>query len=76
MKRDIETQWTTPSVNRRTFVKVSGTLASAAVASRVFNAPKTSEVSAESVPFLTGENLPDEIESAEDIIYSVYQMCH
>jgi anaerobic selenocysteine-containing dehydrogenase len=57
-------------------VKVSGTLASVAVASRVFNASKTSEASAESVPFLTGENLPDEIESADDIIYSVCQMCH
>ena len=76
MRRKKETQWITPSVNRRTFVKVSGTLASAAVASRVFNASTTSEASAESVPFLTGENLPDEIESADDIIYSVCQMCH
>jgi tetrathionate reductase subunit A len=76
MKREKETQWITPSVNRRTFVKVSGTLASAAVASRVFNASTATEASAESLSVLTGENLPDEIESADDIIYSVCQMCH
>ena len=76
MRRAKATQSIIPSVNRRTFVKVSGTLASAAVASRVFNASTSSEASAASVPILTGESLPDEIESAEDIIYSVCQMCH
>ncbi len=76
MRRNIETQWITPSVNRRTFVKVSGTLASVAVASRVFNPSTSSEAAAAGVPILTGESLPDEIESAEDIIYSVCQMCH
>ena len=25
---------------------------------------------------MTGENLPDELETAQDIIYSVCQMCH
>jgi tetrathionate reductase subunit A len=76
MRRAKATQSIIPSVNRRTFVKVSGTLASAAVASRVFNASTSSEASAASIPILTGESLPDELESAEDIIYSVCQMCH
>ena len=76
MRRAKATQSIIPSVNRRTFVKVSGTLASAAVASRVFNASTSSEASAASVPILTGESLPDELEGAEDIIYSVCQMCH
>ena len=58
-----------PSVNRRTFLKVSGALASAAMVGPVFT---KSEAAAAS----TGENLPDTIEKAEDIIYSTCQMCH
>ena len=67
---------TIPSHNRRTFLKVSGTAASAAMASRIFTASSTFATSAEGVALSTGESLPDEIESAEDIMYSVCQMCH
>ena len=56
-----------PSVNRRTFLKVSGVLASAAMAGPVFTKSEAAAASAIS----TGENLPDNIETADDIIYSV-----
>jgi len=65
-----------PSHDRRTFLKVSGTVASSAMASRVFTPSKSCAAPAESAALRTGENLPDEIETAEDIIYSVCQMCH
>jgi anaerobic selenocysteine-containing dehydrogenase len=58
-----------PSVNRRTFLKVSGVLASAAMTGPVFTKSNAAAAS-------TGENLPDTIETAEDIIYSTCQMCH
>jgi tetrathionate reductase subunit A len=61
-----------PSVNRRTFLKVSGVLASAAVAGPVFTKSKA----AAATEVVTGENLPDSIETADDIIYSTCQMCH
>ena len=61
-----------PSVNRRTFLKVSGALASAAMAGPVFT--KSEATAAQAV--VTGENPPDNIETADDIIYSVCQMCH
>jgi tetrathionate reductase subunit A len=61
-----------PSVNRRTFLKVSGVLASAAMAGQVFTMSKA----VASPAVVTGENLPDVVETAEDIIYSVCQMCH
>jgi anaerobic selenocysteine-containing dehydrogenase len=61
-----------PSVNRRTFLKVSGALASAAMVGPVFTQSKA--VANTSV--FTGENLPDAVETADDIIYSVCQMCH
>jgi anaerobic selenocysteine-containing dehydrogenase len=64
-----------PSHDRRTFLKVSGTAASAAMAGRVFTPTKTCAAAAESAALRTGENLPDEIETEEDI-YSVCQMCH
>ena len=69
--------WLNSAVNRRTFMKVSGTLASAAVVGSVFI--PTNKVVAAPTPGAgvpTGENLPDAVESAEDIIYSVCQMCH
>ncbi|MDH3690767.1 MAG: molybdopterin-dependent oxidoreductase, partial [Gammaproteobacteria bacterium] len=66
-----------PSVNRRTFLKVSGTLASAAVISPVFIKSKTATAAPpNALAAMTGENLPDAIETAEDIMYSVCQMCH
>ena len=61
-----------PSVNRRTFLKVSGVLASAAVAGPVFTKSKAAAATA----VITGENPPDNIETAGDIIYSTCQMCH
>ena len=61
-----------PSVNRRTFLKVSGVLASAAMAGPVFT--KSKAVAQTEV--ITGENLPDAVETADDIIYSTCQMCH
>jgi anaerobic selenocysteine-containing dehydrogenase len=72
MGNEREQSWLNPSVNRRTFLKVSGTLASAAVASQVFTKSKAS-----AAPLVaTGESPPDDVETAEDIIYSVCQMCH
>jgi anaerobic selenocysteine-containing dehydrogenase len=61
-----------PSVNRRTFLKVSGALASTAMAGPVFTKSKA----AASPAVITGENLPDSVEIPDDIIYSVCQMCH
>jgi anaerobic selenocysteine-containing dehydrogenase len=61
-----------PSVNRRTFLKVSGALASTAMAGPVFTKSKASADTA----VVTGEIPPDVIETADDIIYSVCQMCH
>lgn len=60
-----------PDVNRRTFLKVSGALASVPLASRVFTRKAYA-----AAPVVTGENPPDGVETAEDIIYSVCQMCH
>jgi len=70
------TKWFNPSVNRRTFLKVSGTLASAAAMSSVFTKGKSANAAPVNSMLKTGENLPDPIESAENIIYSVCQMCH
>jgi len=67
-----EKKWLNHSMNRRTFIKVSGTLASVAMANGVFT--KSKAVAAPAI--VTGENLPDAIETADDIIYSVCQMCH
>ena len=52
-----------PSVNRRTFLKVSGALASAAMAGPVF----TKSAAAASSTFTPGENDPDAVETAGDI---------
>jgi anaerobic selenocysteine-containing dehydrogenase len=59
-----------PSVNRRTFLKVSGAIASATMAGPVFTKSKANAATA------VGENLPDAVETANDIMYSVCQMCH
>ena len=67
-----ERSWINPAVNRRTFLQVSGALTAGTMASRVFT---PSEASA-STMVVTGEELPDALETAEDIIYSVCQMCH
>ncbi len=72
MKKQRENNWLNPAVDRRTFLKVSGALASAPMVSQVFT--KSKAYAAPSV--VVGENLPDTVETAEDIIYSVCQMCH
>ena len=72
MDKEKGKNWLNPRMNRRTFIKVSGVLASAAMAVPVFK--KSEAVAAPAVA--TGENLPDGIETADNIIYSVCQMCH
>ena len=70
------TKWFNPSVNRRTFLKVSGTLATAAAISPVFTKSKPASAAPVTGMLNTGENPPDPVETAENIIYSVCQMCH
>jgi anaerobic selenocysteine-containing dehydrogenase len=72
MNKKSEKNWLNPTVNRRAFLKVSGALASATMGGQVFT---KSEASA-APGLVTGENDPDAIETADDIIYSVCQMCH
>jgi tetrathionate reductase subunit A len=72
MSKKKENNLLNPSIHRRTFLKVSGALASAALAGQVFTKSK-----ADAAPIVsTGENMPDSVETADDIIYSVCQMCH
>lgn len=77
MSKGKENKWFGSSVNRRSFMKMCGALASLTVSSQIFS---RSKVNAECLnvnqPFDTGENCSDELETAEDIIYSVCQMCH
>lgn len=67
-----------PGVDRRTFLKVSGTLATVVAADPVFRAAEggAGTAAAAHLPLVTGENLADAVESGEDILYSVCQMCH
>ena len=76
MANDKLSNWLNPSITRRTFLKVSGTLASAAAISPVFTNTKPANAAAVGALLATGENQPDPVESAENIIYSVCQMCH
>jgi len=79
MNSETGTNWLSPSVDRRTFLKVSGTLASVTAAGSVFTistSPVAAQTAAGPAGVMTGENLPDELETAQDIIYSVCQMCH
>ena len=72
MNRSEKKEWPDPSMNRRTFMKVSGTLAAWVIGGPLFTKSRLS-----ATPLLvTGENPADAIETAEDIIYSVCQMCH
>jgi anaerobic selenocysteine-containing dehydrogenase len=73
MNKHRENHWLNPAVNRRTFLKVSGALASAPMVSQVFT---KSKAYAAPPPVVVGENPPDFVETADDIIYSVCQMCH
>jgi anaerobic selenocysteine-containing dehydrogenase len=73
------TNWLSPSATRRTFLKVSGALASVAAAGPIFTMstrPVAAQTGLGPAGVVTGENLPDALETAEDIIYSVCQMCH
>jgi anaerobic selenocysteine-containing dehydrogenase len=72
MNKKSEKNWLNPALNRRAFLKASGALASATMGGQVF---KTSKAAA-APGLVTGENDPDAIETADDIIYSVCQMCH
>lgn len=76
MANDKKLGWLNPSMNRRTFLKVSGTLASAAAISPVFLKSKPASAAPVAGIISTGENAPDPVETADDIIYSVCQMCH
>jgi len=77
MDKKTDENWLNPAVDRRTFLKVSGTLASTAMAGSIFTATKKAVAApTPGAGVATGENLPDPIESAEDIFYSVCQMCH
>ncbi len=73
MNRKKNRNWINPSVSRRTFMRVSGVLASTAMASQVFNESKVV-----ASPAIAGNKIPppDGLETAEDIIYTVCQMCH
>ena len=72
MDETSERNWLEPSISRRSFLKVSGGGASAAMATSLFTASKASA----STPVVTGEIPPDLVERPEDIIYTVCQMCH
>ena len=62
------------TLDRRAFLQVSGAFASAAMVGPVFHSTKSAALAAPNV--VTGENAPDAGEKAEDIIFSVCQMCH
>lgn len=63
--------------DRRTFLKASMALAGAVAAEPVFRAGQSGPGTAAAAPLpLTGENAPDAVETAANIIYSVCQMCH
>lgn len=69
--------WLNPSTSRRTFLKVSGALASAAVVGPTFiRSKKAVAAPTPGAGVVTGENDPDPIETADDIMYTVCQMCH
>ncbi len=73
MKNEREMKWLDPSLSRRTFIKVTGALGATAMVGQVFT---SSKAIAAGPAIVTGENLPDVIETADDILYSVCQMCH
>jgi len=64
-------------LTRRSFLQATGLLASAAMAGPLFTFSRAGMGAAMAAsPIVTGENLPDAIETAEDIIFSVCQICH
>jgi anaerobic selenocysteine-containing dehydrogenase len=66
-----------PAEDRRNFLKVGMALAGAAAADPVFRAGPSGPGTATGAPLLmTGENPPDKVEGAANVIYSVCQMCH
>lgn len=66
-----------PAEDRRNFLKVGMALAGAAAADPVFRAGPSGPGAAMGAPLLvTGENPPDKVEGAANVIYSVCQMCH
>jgi anaerobic selenocysteine-containing dehydrogenase len=71
MQKEKDCSSLNPSLTRRTFLQATGALASAAMVSEVFI--KSSEAAP---AILTGQNPSDTIETADDILYTVCQMCH
>jgi anaerobic selenocysteine-containing dehydrogenase len=64
--------WTNSSVDRRTFLQVSGALASVTMVSDLFAQSRLPD----GTPLDFGEFSPDLLETSDDILYSVCQMCH
>lgn len=62
--------WLDPAVDRREFIKMGMALASALALAPSFLLPR------EALGLTTGENPPDPVEEAENLIYSVCQNCH
>jgi len=77
MANKITGDWLNPSISRRLFLKLSGTLATASAVSPVFIKSNPASAAVDSAIIIkTGENPPDPVEAAENLIYSVCQMCH
>lgn len=77
MDNETKKNWFNPELNRRSFLKVSGILASSTLVTSAFI--KSKQAVAAPTPgagVTTGETPPDLIETADDIIYTVCQMCH
>ncbi len=77
MDKSTRSGWLNPAVNRRTFLKLSSAVTSATLVNSTFTKSKKAIAApTPAVGVTTGENLPDPVETADDIIYSVCQMCH
>lgn len=77
MDNETKKHWFNPELNRRSFLKVSGILASSTLATSAFTKSKNAVAApTPGAGVTTGETPPDPIETADDIIYSVCQMCH
>ena len=77
MANERVTDWLECGLTRRRFLTMSGALAASAAAPGVFTFSGSAAAGVSAIPtIVNGENAPDELETAEDIIYSVCQMCH
>ena len=73
MTMDSGKNWNNPHLKRRTFLKIGSAAAAATLASPVF---RLSTAKASAPGFVCAELGADPLEVAEDIIYTVCQMCH